>query len=195
MDKEAFSSILRGYYVAHFLELISKNADADLGPKFEVRAANGHQLAFPHPLLHPGRLRVIDEPAAIIESSIIATALCSAYGNLRPLDAYWRLRDLGGEPDELNSEVEDLIRASAEDNVALFERKKIGIEWFDAQLQKFDTELGQATAHKSVYEYPTVWEIQNEIRDALKTLRNLIGDIEGFEAETKGPVWGPGTSS
>jgi hypothetical protein len=196
MDREAFSSILRGYYVAQFMGLLNKTLDPDLGPKFEVTTTGGATASFPHPLLHAGKLKVIDEPAAIMESSIIATALCSAYGNLRPLDAYARLRDLGGETDDLNPELESLIRdtsgqgSSPVDNTALFERKKIGIAWFDDQLQKFDTDLGQSMAAKSVYDFPTVWEIQDEVRDALKTLRRLVSDLEVTEAETTRSAYG-----
>jgi len=196
MDREAFSSILRGYYVAQFMGLLKKTDDSDLGPKFEVTTASGAKVSFPHPLLHAGKLKVIDEPAAIIESSIIATALCSAYGNLRPLDAYARLRELGGETDDLSSELEALIRDTSEqgatsgDATALFERKKIGIAWFDDQLQKFDTDLGQSMAAKSVYDFPTVWEIQDDVRDALKTLRRLVLDLEIAEADTTRPAFG-----
>jgi hypothetical protein len=123
-----------------------------------------------------------------MESSIIATALCSAYGNLRPLDAYARLRELGGEDSGLSAELEALIRDTSDsavdpsDATALFERKKIGIQWFDDQLQKFDTDLGQSMATKSVYEYPTVWEIQDEVREALKTLRGLVSGLEAAES-------------
>lgn len=184
MDNEAFKAILRGYYVSLFMELLHQEPDSDLGPKFEVEMADGSRVSFPHPLLHVGKLKTIDEPAAIMESSIIATALCSAHGNLRPLAAYARLRELGAEESGLSKELEDLIRDTADpatdpsDATALFERKKIGIQWFDDRLQEFDTALGQSTATKSVYEYPTVWEIQDEVRDALKTLRGLVSGLE-----------------
>jgi hypothetical protein len=196
MDKEAFKSILRGYYVSQFMGLLHKEVDPDLGPKFEVTNAKGARFSFPHPLLYAGKLKAIDEPAAIIESSIIATALCSAMGNLRPLDAYARLRELGGEENELSVELEALIRdtsgagADHSDSTALFERKKIGIEWFDGQLQKFDTELGQSMATKSVYEFPTIWEIQDEVRDALKTLRGLVSGLEATESGMTSPAYG-----
>lgn len=196
MDKEAFKSILRGYYVAQFMGHLSKVVDPDLGPKFEVKGANGAMMSFPHPLLHAGKLKTIDEPAAIMESSIIATALCSAMGNLKPLDAYQRLRDLGGEEDSLSEELETLIRdtsgsgTGAGDATALFERKKVGIAWFDEQLQKFDTDLGQSMASKSIYEFPTVWEIQNEVRDALKTLRGLVSGLEVRETGMASPAYG-----
>jgi hypothetical protein len=188
MDNEAFKSILRGYFVSQFMGVLHKELDNDLGPKFEVELQNGSRVSFPHPLLHVGKLKTIDESAAIMESSIIATALCSAYGNLRPLDAYARLRELGGEDSGLSAELEALIRDTSDsavdpsDATALFERKKIGIQWFDDQLQKFDTDLGQSMATKSVYEYPTVWEIQDEVREALKTLRGLVSGLEAAES-------------
>ena len=195
MDHESFRAILRGYYVAQFMGNWTKTDDVDLGPKFEVKKSNGEVVAFPHPLLHIGKLKSLDEPAAILESSIIATALCSAYGNLKPLEAYSRLRDLGGEEGELNAELEALIRNSADsgtdprDSTALFERKKIGIEWFDDQLQKFDTDLGQSMATKSVYEFPIVWEIQDEIRDALRTLRSLVSGLDVLDSGIVKPAF------
>ena len=188
MDKEAFSSILRGYYVAQFMEIWSKEKDAELGPKFEVQSSEGAQLSFPHPLLILGELNPIDEPAAIMESSIIATALCSAAGNLRPLDAYARLRELGGTESRLSPELTDLVRNTDDpsvdqsDSTALFERKKQGIEWFDEQLQKFDTDLTRSMVTKNVYEFPTVWEIQDDVRNALKTLRGLVSRLEVAES-------------
>lgn len=188
MDGEAFKSILRGYYVSRFMGILHEEPDKDLGLKFDVELSDGSRVSFPHPLLHVGQLKKIDKPAAIMESSIIATALCSAYGNLTPLDAYARLRELGGEESGLSPELEALIRDTSEsgadpsDATALFERKKIGIEWFDNELQEFDTALGQSMATKSVYEYPTVWEIQDEVRDALKTLRGLVSSLEAAES-------------
>jgi hypothetical protein len=114
---------------------------------------------------------------------------------LKPLEAYSRLRDLGGEEGELNAELEALIRNSADsgtdpsDSTALFERKKIGIEWFDDQLQKFDTDLGQSMATKSVYEFPIVWEIQDEIRDALRTLRSLVSGLDVLDSGIVKPAF------
>jgi len=184
MDIEAFRSILRGYYAAKFMGILSKTDDPDLGPKFEVETKTGGKVPFPHPLLHAGKLKNVDDSAAIMESSIIATALCSAYGNLKPLEAYGRLRELGGEESELSYEVEALVRDTSgsggnpNDSTALFERKQTGITWFDEQIQKFDTDLGQSMASKSVYEFPVAWEIQDEIRDALRTLRSLISELE-----------------
>jgi hypothetical protein len=45
-------------------------------------------------------------------------------------------------------------------------------------------------AAKSVYDFPTVWEIQDEVRDALKTLRRLVSDLEVTEAETTRSAYG-----
>ena len=188
MDREAFSSILRGYYVGLFMGILSKEPDPDLGPKFAIESSKGAKLSFPHPLLFAGKLKLIDEPAVIMESSIIATALCSAAGNLRPLDAYARLRELGGDESDLSPELEELVRGTADpsvdqsDSSVLFERKKQGIDWFDEQLQKFDTDLVHSTATKSVYEFPTVWEIQDDVRNALKTLRGLVSGLEIVES-------------
>ena len=129
-----------------------------------------------------------------MESSIIATALCSAAGNLRPLDGYKRLRELGGNQSRLSPELRDLVRntddpsADQGDSAALFERKKMAIEWFDKQLEKFDTALAEQMVTKDVYEFPTVWEIQDDVRNALATLRGLVSRLEVAESSVpRGP--------
>jgi hypothetical protein len=44
-------------------------------------------------------------------------------------------------------------------------------------------------ATKSVYEFPIVWEIQDEIRDALRTLRSLVSGLDVLDSGIVKPAF------
>ena len=182
MDREAYEAMIRGWFVARFTGMDKVEEDPGLGPKISIQSATGNYLDFPHPLLYAGSLKTLDYPAAVIESSIIAQALCSAAGSLAPLEAYRRLSELGGEENTLCPEVEDIIRngrssSDGSDEMALQQRRETVLRWLDDVRAEFDLDLGKAMANNSVYDYPVVWEIREDIHQAIRTLRGLVADI------------------
>lgn len=182
MDREAYESMLRGWYVALMLQMELIEPDVDLGPKVSIQKTDGSYVSFPHPLLHPGKLDKINHLAAVIESSIIAQALCSSAGSLAPLEAYKRLSELGGDETALIPELEEMIlygRIPTEeaDEIAFQNRKEGALAWLESEKQEFDSELGKAMAGTSLYSYPLVWEIKDDIHAALRVLKEQISSV------------------
>ena len=182
MDREAYEAMLRGWYVAMFADMIRDEEDRDLGPKISIKRADGGYTDFPYPLLHPGTPQKHDYVAAVIESSIIAMVLCGARGDLGPLEAYSRLRELGEDENRLNHEVAEIIRhgrkkEDGSDPVSVEERKQRVLKWLDNRLSEFDTDMGRLTAGKRVYDYPLIWEIRHDVQTALRTLQTQVGEV------------------
>ncbi len=194
VDREAYEAMLRGWYVARFADMIKDETDPGLGPKISIKKSDGTYADFPYPLLYAGTPKKHDYVAAVIESSTIAMVLCGAQGNLGPLDAYSRLRELGEDENELNQEVGQIIRfgrnkTDGSDPLSVEERKQRVLKWLENELSKFDTDLGRLTAGKRVYDYPLVWEIRHDVQAALRTLQTQVGEVmPEFEAEEAAPL-------
>jgi len=195
MDRQAYESMMRGWYVALILQMERIEQDPDLGPKISIKKFDGSYASFPHPLLHPGKLDEINYLAAVIESSIIAQALCSSAGSLAPLEAYKRLSELGADEDNLtalNPELEEMILNGSSptdeaDEVAFQRRKEEVLGWLDSEKEEFDVELGKAMAGVSFYSYPLVWEIRDDVHAALRTLREQIASVQNKKTSRPRP--------
>lgn len=194
MDREAYESMLRGWYVALILQMELVENDPDLGPKISIKKADGSFVSFPHPLLHPGKLHPINHLAAVIESSIIAQALCSSAGSLAPLESYKRLGELGGDEATLNRELEHMILngsdPTAENDEIAFQNRKEGVlAWLNSEKEEFDAELGKAMSGNSSYSYPLVWEIKDDIHAALRTLKDQISGVQNKKISRPRPTF------
>jgi hypothetical protein len=198
MDRLALDRLIRGWYTANILKLISIENHAELGPKVTVLGANSEKLAFPHPMLYAGVPSEHELLPAVIESLIVAQALCSNKGDLSPIAPYKRLIELGGRGEgvggrdvKLSAELQCRIATgqmlepgsqetafSGDDPEKVSSRKARVNEYLEAELADLEAWLKQSTVHGSVYSYPVAWEIFPEIKSALNGLNDLVASYE-----------------
>jgi hypothetical protein len=197
MDRTTFDRMIRGWFVAQALGLLEVETNAQLGPKVSISARSGAKLSFPHPLLYSGTPSSNDLLAAVMESSIIVQALCSAASSLDPLKPYQRLIELGGmsggvggvetslSPDlkcllatgERIVAGDDRTEFPATDLASVNERKAKLNDYLESELQEIKQWIATATSHGSVYSYPTTWEILSDIESAINGLNDLIASF------------------
>ncbi|GMA93076.1 tubulin-like doman-containing protein [Homoserinibacter gongjuensis] len=189
-DPEVFDSMVRGWYVAKVLgQLDVDRSDLDRGPKLSIWDAERREFAsFPHPLLYPGAAPAYDYPGVIMESLIIALALCNSEGSLAPLRAYQVLMRLGGQRNVLSPVLTDWLRdgfmpqgsptpAAERAGTAagtLSERQTAVREHLDKELSDFRDEVEKQNTETSVFAYPVSWEIRDTIQGGLRELRDGV---------------------
>jgi hypothetical protein len=197
-DPEVADSILRGWYVAKALgQLQSEEPDSARGTKLSIWDDSAEKYAsFPYPLLYQGIAPPHDFPGVILESLIVAMALCNADGSLAPLRSYHRLMDLGGSQRQLSPALTDWLRAGKlpqggpipdEDRAGsatgdLAARQNALRAFLDAEIEDFKDEVIKQDTQTSVYSYPVSWEIRDAILIALRDLRD--GVLETKVAKT-----------
>jgi len=194
MDRIAFNRMIRGWYVAQALGLLTVASDGQLGPKVTITDRGGAKLDFPHPLLYLGVPTSDELLVAVVESSIIVQAICSSSNSLAPLRPYQRLIQLGGTSQgydgsetALSSDVKCLLatgeRLQPGDDRSEFnsqgvegviERKSKLNKYLEDELSSLKSWSTALTAHGSVYSYPTTWEILPDIESSLRGLNDLI---------------------
>lgn len=189
-DPEVFDSMLRGWYAAKALSRLSVDtSDSGRGPKLSVWDPQSRdKVAFPFPLLYPSAAPAHDFPGAVLESIIIALALCSSEGNLEPLRPYHVLMDLGGKRTELSpalsawirdgqleesSPAVDANRAGAAEST-LAERQKAVRTFLDAERTEFHANVVRQSSDASIFNYPVSWEIRESVDAALDALRDAV---------------------
>lgn len=210
MDRLALDRLIRGWFTASALRLITVEDHAELGPKIDIQGKNGEKLTFPHPLLYAGVPTVHELLPAVVESLIVAQALCSSKGDLSPMAPYKRLIELGGRGAgvrgreiQLSPELQcrlatgsplaagsQEVSFTADDSTAVEERKLKVNQYLENELSALEGWIKQATAHGSVYSWPLAWEILPEIRSALKGLNDLVASYQPARSagETTGGV-------
>jgi len=201
MDRKALDRMLRGWYVAQALGLISVETNAQLGPKVTITGRSGTKLTFPHPLLYSGVPSSNELLAAVVESSIIVQALCSAAGSLEPLKPYQRLIELGGmsvgaggQDTGLSPDIQCLLatgeRIKDGDERTVFsannldevnERKAKLNTYLEAEMVDLKKWIESAISHGSVYSYPSTWEILPDIESSINSLNDLIASFTALE--------------
>ena len=189
MDRKAFHSLVRGWYVADALDRLKfDDSDKQSGLKVTVTTAAGKELSFPHPLLSIGNVKSVDRIAAVVQSSILAMAQCNQTKNLEPLAPYEELIALGSEVRELNS---DLARVIIPES-ATDEGKMANIEQMVDYLQRCKANVNDELAHfdsnTSPYALPLVWEIKDDISSQLDS---LIIDVQSFKSARHSDVSKP----
>lgn len=205
MDRLALDRLIRGWYTASALSLISTENHPELGPKITVQGANAEKLNFPHPLLYAGVPSEHELLPAVVESLIVAQALCSSKGDLSPIAPYKRLIELGGRGEgvggrdvKLSAELQcrlatgkplepgsQEISFTADDMEKVETRKTRVNEYLEQVLVDVEAWIKKSTAHGSVYSYPVAWELLPEIRSALHGLNDLVASFRP-ETETSG---------
>ena len=90
--QEHIAAMCRGWFIGVALGIIDRKADAAI----EIGRPNKSPALFPYPALSSTASRR-DQLAVVLESLALAYVLVSQEGNLRPLEAYQRLRDLGAD--------------------------------------------------------------------------------------------------
>jgi hypothetical protein len=178
--------------------LVAIENHSELGPRISIQSKKGEKLQFPHPLLYAGVPSTHEMLPAIIESTIVAQALCTSTGNLSPIAPYRRLIELGGRGEgvggrelRLATELQCRIATGkaldpsddssvfvADDSEKVNDRKASVNEYLERELEDIENWLKTATAHGSVYSYPVAWEIMPEIRSALRGLNDLVASYE-----------------
>ena len=175
-----------------------------------VQGKNEENLTFPHPLLYAGVPSVHELLPAVVESVIVAQALCSSKGDLSPMAPYQRLIELGGRGAgvggreiQLSPELQcrlatgtalpagsQEVSFTADDPAAVEERKLKVNQYLESELSDLESWIKTATAHGSVYSWPVAWEILPEIRSALKGLNDLVASYQPAKsaAEPSGSV-------
>ena len=201
MDRKALDRMLRGWYVAQALGLLSVETNAQLGPKVTITGRSGTKLTFPHPLLYSGVPSSNELLAAVVESSIIVQALCSAAGSLEPLKPYQRLIELGGmsggvgghdtglSPDvqcllatgERIKDGDDRTVFSANNLDEVSERKSKLNTYLEAELEDLKKWIESSISHGSVYSYPSTWEILPDIESSINSLNDLIASFTALK--------------
>lgn len=208
MDRLALDRLIRGWFTASALRMIAVEDHAELGPKIAIQGKNGENLTFPHPLLYAGVPTVHELLPAVVESLIVAQALCSSKGDLSPMAPYKRLIELGGQGAgvrgreiQLSPELQcrlatgnplaagsQEVSFAADDSTAVEERKLKVNQYLEKELSDLEAWIKQATGHGSVYSWPLAWEILPEIRSALKGLNDLVASYQ--PARTAGETTG-----
>ncbi len=189
-DPDVADSIVRGWYVAKALgQLAVDTPDAARGPKLQVWDDESEKLvAFPYPLLYQGIAPSHDYPGVVLESLIVAIALCNSEGTLAPLKAYHRLMDLGGSQHQLSAALTAWLRfgraptGGALPNADragtptgdLVERQEALRKFLDNEIQEFKDDVVKQDTQTSVYSYPVSWEIREPILTALHDLRDGV---------------------
>ena len=201
MDRLALDRLIRGWYTANALNMISIENHSELGPKVSVQGASGEKLAFPHPMLYAGVPSEHELLPAVIESLIVAQALCTNKGDLTPIAAYRRLIELGGRGEgvggrdvRLSPELQCRIATGkalepgsqetqfhGDDPEKVEFRKAKVNQYLETEFVELETWLKKATAHGSVYSYPVAWEIFPEITNALRGLNDLVASYQPIE--------------
>ncbi len=190
-DPQVFDSILRGWYVAKILgqlKQIEHPSDGQ-GPELQIwdPSANAY-VSFPHPLLYGGVAPSHDFPGIIMESLIVALAMCNSEGSLVPLRAYHRLMDLGGESSQVSATLSSWLQdgvmplSSPTPNAdragragdTLEMRQDVVKSYIDDEIADFESEIVAQDPLTSVYMYPVSWEIRDEIRSGLHALRDGV---------------------
>jgi hypothetical protein len=196
-DPEVIESLLRGWYVAKALRQLSVVADDDArGPALSVWDPEALEYAhFPHPLLYPGIAPSNDYPGIVLESLIVAMALISSEGSLKPLRAYHVLMDLGGSSaGQLSRTLQGWIRdgslslhapepdagraGSSAPTGTLAGRQEALRVFLENERTEFIAEIATQDLKTSVYNYPVSWEIRDDIV-------RILGDLRDGVVETK----------
>ena len=188
MDREAFLSLLSGWYIARGFNLLEAEKNATLGPKLSVKDASGKKLDFPHPLLYSGKLQPIDYVGAMVESSIIVQALANASNSLEPLQPYERLIELGGPSKSLSDEVSDWITSGgsfdATDQRSIASQVPVTaeytvrsdklIDFLDGALKMLAVDLPRHRESSTIYDMPIVWELMPDIEEAIEQTKSKV---------------------
>jgi hypothetical protein len=197
MDRLALDRMLRGWFVAQALGLLEVETHSQLGPKVSISSRSGAKLPFPHPLLYSGIPSSNELLAAVIESSIIVQAQCTAASSLDPLKPYQRLIELGGmsggvagSQTALSPDLQCLLATGekikagdertsfpASDINGVIERKDKLNNYLEQELEDIEKWIVTSTSHGSVYSYPTTWEIFSEIKSAINGLNDLVASF------------------
>lgn len=195
VDPDVFDSMLRGWYVAKALGLLTQGPGDARGPRLGIWSAEHRaEVNFPFPLLYAGNGRIewYDYPGIVMESLTVAIALCNAESSLAPLRAYHALLDLGGKPGESSQALEAWIRDGAVPNNAptpnperagassdsLEARQNALRTYFSQELEQFAQVVASQNIDSSVFDYPVSWEIRDVVVRVLEELRSATASVK-----------------
>lgn len=176
----AWQEMLKGWFVARLLNLVTEEVGLASGPKLKIWVDGGkNHVDFPYPLFSPTAATFLDYPAVILQSLKIALLDCYALSSLDPLDPFKTLRHLGGTtaPVELEAWVQEAKTTSPSQPVpdsragsssdSVQERKAKAIAFFREEQEVLRDEMQRLDRHSSSRNYPLVWEIREQIDQAL----------------------------
>lgn len=186
-----FDAMVRGWYVAKVLGMLLQSDDDHRGPKLSVWDAGRRDwAAFPHPLLHSGSAPAIDFVGVVMESLIVALALCNGAGSIVPLRAYHQLLDNGGADRQLPQILSQWIdRGVLPSGMAAPKAERAGtasdtwdvrkaqvLDYLTAEKADFVESIVKQDERTDVYDYPVTWEIRDTVRKALSDLISQVSE-------------------
>jgi hypothetical protein len=202
-DRKAYQATIRGWYIALALQMIVVDeSDETRGVKISLKKTDGKVLPFPHPLLYiepetnSVKVKQIDHLAAVVQSSIIAMALCNQSKNLDPYAAYEELIRLGSEVRAPSSTIAQAVIPDGASDEDKSNNISAMVNFFDKTREVFTSEMDELVKqNESPYSLPLVWELRD---DVIAQLSSLKVDMESYRsmkhAEVQPPLLNKGKS-
>ena len=189
-DPTVIAAMIRGWYVAKALGWLTVDADGgERGPGLSLwdPAARRH-ADFPRPLLTTRRTQPYDYPGVVMQSLIIALAMCNAQESLEPLRPYRILAELGGEELEMSRTLLRWVqegalapdaptpeqRRAGDAASGLAGRQQALRDYFATEAESFRSQIVEHDFSVSVYDYPVSWEIRYQVAAALQSLSSAV---------------------
>ncbi len=196
---DQWQTMLKGWFVARMLGYLWVENDGEaareLGPKINIwsGATNGW-THFPFPLCSIDPLKsIVNAPAVILDSLVIAMAECSGTGNTQPLEPYKQLLALGGGDGHVSFLTDWVVEGKTPlgaplppgehggtPEMSYEERRMICGDYLSSLLENFRSKM-RALDGASSDSYPLVWEIRHEVESALESCRRAVAEIEPEE--------------
>jgi hypothetical protein len=193
---EIWNQMLKGWYVMRLLNMFQieeKNESyEEKGPKVSIWVnSNLTYSSFPYPLFSSEIAKVGDLPAVVLESLTAALANCYEETTLLPLEPYKRLFSLG-DVDSESSVLVDWVRSGKLSQGAptpvsdragtveqsFEERRETCLLWIKNEIEQFrDKNISSMRENDDFRKFPLVWEIREQVIDALSEIGLSIGKI------------------
>lgn len=192
-DPTVISAMIRGWYVAKALGWLGADPDVgERGPGLTLWDPLARRRAeFPRPLLTTRRTQTFDYPGAVMQSLIIALALCNAHESLEPLRPYRILAELGGDELEMSGALLQWVQEGrlapdapvpaperagegGEGAEGLAGRQRALRDFFAGEAVSFRSQITEQDFSVSVYDYPVSWEIRHRVAAALQSLSSAV---------------------
>ena len=189
IDRKALIALIKGWYVASVMKgTLESEENSELGKKWTISDPNGNKLSFPFPL-YASKFSAIDTLPVILESIKIAIAQCTSFGSLDPLKPYWRLMDIAGEisgegdVEGLSADLAHRIdtgtplgTSGASHGTAdeVNARKRAVMGALQANLDEVIKATTEVGPDQSVYSYPLIWELRDEVKNSIQELIDLV---------------------
>lgn len=188
VSPSVLTAMVRGWFVARLLDHLEVSSDSVQVFVPSELGRGGGLASFPHPLLtnvKPGP----DLLPALLESISLAMLDVNTMESISPMMPYQRLVDLGhGSPDEVPDELYEWIQhgTNARGNpeaTDLDTRRDACVDRVDKLLKTYEAHFERISQRTELLDYPGAFELRNEIRATLGSLRRAIEAVSPAETE------------